>query len=146
MRIRNYTDRQRTALESLGLPEQFTFICERKTAHSSERVVFEYFEGDRSDSVILDVDDRARAYLDVGAAVLVARAHHRYQQQARNSMYTEFARAMSSRAADLLGAWLGTHPSLEVRLADRTEHCGSRAIDHGQASGADAATDAISGR
>jgi hypothetical protein len=114
MRIRNYTDHQRTALESLGLPEQFTFICERKTAHSSERVVFEYFEGDRSNSVILDVDDRARGHLDAGAAVLVARAHHRYQQQARNSMYTESARAMSSRAADLLGAWLGTHPSLEV--------------------------------
>lgn len=115
MRIRNYTDHQRTALVNLRLPEEVTFICERKTAHSSERVVFEYFEGDRSDSVILVVDDRARGYLDDGAAVLVARAHHRYQQQARNSMYTESARAMSGRAADLLGAWLDTHPSLEVR-------------------------------
>ncbi|HRD60646.1 MAG TPA: hypothetical protein PLZ93_11285 [Nocardioides sp.] len=114
MRIRNYTGHQRTALENLSLPKQFTFICERKTAHCSERVVFEYLEGDRCDSVILDVDDRARGYLDAGAAVLVARAHQRYQQQARNSTYTESARAMSSRAADLLGAWLGTHPSPEV--------------------------------
>ena len=123
MRIRNYTDQQRTALENLRLPEQFTFICERKTAHSSERVVFEYFEGDRSDSVILDVDDRSRGYLDAGAAVLVARAHHRYQQQARNSMFTESARAMSARAADALGGWLDTHPSLEVK-AWQTAHLG----------------------
>jgi hypothetical protein len=123
MRIRNYTDQQRTALENLRLPEQFTFICERKTAHSSERVVFEYFEGDRSDSVILDLDDRSRGYLDAGAAVLVARAHHRYQQQARNSMYTESARAMSARAADALGGWLEAHPSLEVK-AWQTAHPG----------------------
>lgn len=115
MRIRNYTDQQRTALENLRLPEQFTVICERKTAHTSERVVFEYVEGDRSDAVLLDVDDRSRGYLDAGAAVLVARAHHRYQQQARNSLYTESARAMSSRAADALGGWLDTHPSLEVK-------------------------------
>lgn len=114
MRLRNYTDHQRTALENLCLPEEFTFICERKTAHSSERVVFEYFEGDRSDSVNLVVDDRARGYLDAGGAVLVARAHH-HQQQVRNSLYTESARAMSGRAADLLGAWLDTHPSLEVQ-------------------------------
>lgn len=114
MRIRNYTGHQRTALENLSLPEQFTVICERKTAHCSERVVFEYLEGDRCDSVVLDVDDRARGYLDAGAAVLVARAHQRYQQQARNSMYTESARAMSRRAADLLGAWLGTHPCPEA--------------------------------
>lgn len=120
VRIRNYTDQRRTALESLHLPEQFTFICERKSAHSSERVVFEYIEAGRSDSVILSVDDRARGYLDEGAAVLVARAHHRYQQQARSSTYTESARAMSGRAADLLGAWLDTHPSQEVQ-AWRTE-------------------------
>ncbi len=114
VRIRNYTDQQRTALEKLHLPEQFTFICERKSAHSSERVVFEYFEAGRSDSVILSVDDRARGYLDEGAAVLVARAHQRYEQQARSSTYTASARAMSGRAADLLGAWLDTHPSPEV--------------------------------
>lgn len=121
VRVRNYADQQRTALESgLHLPEQFTFICERKSAHSSERVVFEYIEAGRSDSVILSVDDRARDYLDEGAAVLVARAHHRYQQQARSSTYTESARAMSGRAADLLGAWLDSHPSQEVQ-AWRTE-------------------------
>lgn len=114
MRIRNYTDHQRTALENLRLPEAFTLICEQKTAHSSERVVFEYLEADRSDSVILNVDDRARGYLDEGAAILVARAHHQYEKQARNSMYTESARAMSGRAAALLGTWLDTHPSLEV--------------------------------
>lgn len=119
MRIRNYTDHQRAALENLRLPEEFTFVCEQKTAHSSERVVFEYSDGGRSDSVVLGVDDRARGYLDAGAAVLVARAHDRYQQQARNSMYTESARAMSGRAAELLSAWLDTHPSLEV-LAWRT--------------------------
>lgn len=115
MRIRNYTDHQRTALKNLRLPEQFAFTCEQKTAHASERVVFEYTEGDRCDSVILDVDDRSRGYLDAGAAVLVARAHKRYGQQARNPMYTEAARAMSGRAAELLAAWLDTHPSLEVQ-------------------------------
>lgn len=115
MRIRNYTDHQRTALENLRLPEQFTITCEQKTAHSSERVVFEYTEGDRCDAVILDVDDRARGYLDAGAALLAARAHQRYGQQARNPMYTEAARAMSGRAAELLGSWLETHPTFEVQ-------------------------------
>jgi hypothetical protein len=114
-RIRNYTDHQRAALENLFLPEQFTVFCEQKTAHAAERVVFEYVEGDRSDAVMLDVDDRSRGYLDAGAAVLVARAHARYQRQARNPMFTEAARAMSGRAADLLGGWLATHPSMEVR-------------------------------
>ena len=113
-RIRNYTDHQRSALERLGLPEPFTVICERKSAHSSERVVFEYGEGDRFDSVILDVDDHARGYLDAGAAVLVARAHQRYESQARSTTYTDAARAMSGRAAACLGAWLETHTSLEV--------------------------------
>lgn len=122
MRIRNYTDQQRAALESLGLPEQFTVICERKTSHSSERVVFEYVEGDRSDSVILRVDDRSRGYLDAGAAVLVARAHQRYAQQARNSMYTEAARAMSGRAAGQLSGWLDTHPSSKVQAWQRGQN------------------------
>lgn len=119
MRIRNYTDHQRTALENLLLPERFAVICEPKTAHSSERVVFEYVEGDRTDSVTLTVDDRSRGYLNAGAAVLVARAHQRYQQQTRNPMYTEAARAMSGRACELLGGWLATHPSLEVRAWQR---------------------------
>ncbi|GAW54779.1 hypothetical protein [Nocardioides sp. PD653] len=115
MRIRNYTDHQRTALENLRLPAPFTLICERKTSHSSERVIFQYCEGDRHDSVTLDVDDRSRGYLDAGAAVLVARAHQRYQRQAHDSRYTESAREMSARAAGALNGWLDTHPSLEVK-------------------------------
>lgn len=115
VRIRNYTDHQRSALEGLRLPEQFTFHCEQKTAHSGERVVFTYTEDNRYDSVILDVDDRSRGYLDAGAAVLVARAYQRFQQQAGNQMYTDAARARSGRGADVLGGWLATHPSLEVK-------------------------------
>lgn len=115
MRIRNYTDHQRTALENLRLPDQFTFTCERKTDRSSERVILVYSEADRHDSVILDVDDRSRGYLDAGAAVLVARAHRRYHRQAHDSRYTESAREMSARAAGALNGWLDTHPSLEVK-------------------------------
>ncbi|UAL29870.1 hypothetical protein K8W59_19465 [Nocardioides rotundus] len=122
MRIRNYTDQQRTALENLRLPDQFTFTCERRTAHSSEKVIFEYSEGDRHDAVILDVDDRSRGYLDAGAAVLVARAHQRYQRQARDSVYLESSRARSVRAADALAGWLATHPSLEVKAWESAQH------------------------
>lgn len=126
MRIRNYTDHQRTALANLLLPEKFGVACEQKTAHASERVVFEYTGGDRCDSVTLDVDDRSRGYLDAGAAVLVARAHKSYGQQARNPMYTEAARAMSGRAEEALGAWLDTHPSLEVRDWQQGQAAGKR--------------------
>lgn len=70
--------------------------------------MFEYLEADRSDWVILGVDDRARGYLGEAAAIVFARAHHQYEEQARNSMCTESARGMSGCAAALLGAWLDT--------------------------------------